>query len=243
MTSETSNPLASDTAPEPQVVGRPLVSLALFIHLFCVLVALSGSLFRSGLQERLLGLFAPYTQLLGFDPAPAAFYLTHGLPNDFGQSVEVLPEGQDATDNANWLALEDRGARGGERLGRTQRLASLLGFFAGRLETAARDRRPDEDANVAINLLARSVAEHLLYQEHVTPKQLRCRRHLVQEIDALSGTAEQRDPFSESYYQQFYRANTIVMDQGQVEILRPIDEARDVAPPDGKKTPPLGKTP
>ena len=234
MTSDKSNQSGSDETVEPQAVGHPWLSLALFIHLFCVWVALSGSLFRSGLQERLLGLFAPYTQLLGFDPTPAAFYLTHGTPSDSGFSLEVLPADQDESDNGNWIELEDRGMRGGERYGRTQRLASLMGFFAGRSETATREKRSDEEANEALSLLARGVATHLLRQAAVTPQQIRCRRHASQDIEALGGTAEQRDPFSESYFQEVYRASTIVMNQGQVEILRTNQEERDVAPPDKK---------
>lgn len=234
MASDNSHQSAADETVEPGAAGHPWLSLALFIHLFCVLVALSGSMYRSGLQERLLGLFAPYTQFLGFDPTPATFYLTHGTPSDFGHSVEVLPAGKDARDNANWIELEDRGASGGERYGRTQRLASLMGLFAERSETATREKRSDEEANEALNLLARGLATHLLRQQDVRPQQIRCRRHASQDVEALEGTAEQRDPFSESYFQEVYRASTIVMDQGQVEILRTNQEARDVAPPDKK---------
>ena len=234
MASDKSSQSASDTTVESQAVDHPWLSLVLFIHCFCVLVALSGSLFRSGLQERLLGLFSPYTQLLGFDPTPASFHLTHGLPSDFGHSVEVLPAGKDSRDNGNWIELEDRGMRGGERYGRTQRLASLVGFFAERSEMATREKRSDEEANETLNLLARGVATHLLHQADMKPQQIRCRRHSSQDIEALSGTAEQRDPFSEIYFQDIYLASTIVMDQGQVEILRTNEEARDVAPPDRK---------
>ncbi len=234
MASDRSNQSVSDETVEPQTVGHPWLSLALFIHLFCVLVALSGSVFRSGLQERLLGLFAPYTQWLGFDPTPATFYLTHGTPSDFGHSVEVLPAGNDTLDNGNWIELEDRGMRGGERYGRTQRLASLMGFFAERSETATREKRSDAEASDALNLLARGVAMHLLHQEDLKPKKIRCRRHVSQDIEAPGGTAEQRDPFSESYFLEVYLASTIVMDQGQVEILPADAEKRSMSPPDAK---------
>ena len=123
---------------------------------------------------------------------------------------------------------------GGERYGRTQRLASLMGWFGGRLETATREKRSDAEAGEALSLLARGLATHLLRQEGVKPQQIRCRRHVSQDIEAPGGTAEQRDPFSESYFQEVYLANTIVMSQGQVEILSTDQKPGDMSPPDKK---------
>jgi hypothetical protein len=232
MEADSSNQLgANDTG-----VARPnsLLSLALSIHLFCVFVALSGSLFRSSLQERLLGVLAPYTQLFGLDPSPASFYLTHGMPGDSGHRVEILLEGQDARDDRSWVVLADDGVRGGDAYRRQQRLTSLIGSLAERLEAASREKRADEEAGEAISLLLRSVATHLHRHEGLRSQQIRCRRHAAQDIESLDGTEQERDPFSANYFQEVYRAHTIIMDDGQVEVVRPSTEAGEVARPDGK---------
>jgi hypothetical protein len=206
----------------PSPPSRPFASLAIFIHLFCVFVVLTANYSRSGLQDRLLGLLAPYTQLLNFDPNFIPFHLTHGAPEDVDQRIEVLPTGAAAADDANWLALSDRGFRGGERHQRYQRLATALGYFAER----------DEGA-----WIARGVAANFLAQAGVKPQQIRCRRHLSQELEAVSGgTPEQRDPFSAAYFRDVYRANTLVGDDQRVEILR-VEETGQVAAPDAARRP------
>jgi hypothetical protein len=207
-------------APNPQ--SRPFASLAISIHLFCVLAVFTANYSRSGLQDRLLSLLAPYTQLLNLDPNFIPFYLTHGAPDDVDQRIEVLPAGADAADDGNWLALSDRGFRGGERYQRYQRLASALGYFAER----------DEGA-----WIARGVAVNFLVQAGVKPQQIRCRRHLPQELEAVSGgTPEQRDPFSAAYFREAYRANTLIGDDQRVEILR-VEEIGQVAVPDAARRP------
>jgi hypothetical protein len=233
-TMDTDNSNPKRTADVDRVRPNAPVSLALAIHLFCVFVALSGSLFRSSLQERLLRVLAPYTQLLGLDPSPATFYLTHGMPGDSGHHVEILPEGQDAGDERSWVVVADDGTRGGEAYRRQQQLASVIGSLVERLEMASRDKRADEEANAACSLLLRSIAAHLLSHEGLRPQQIRCRRHAVQDIESLNGAERERDPFSANYFQEVYRAHTIVLDQGQVEVIRPSTDAGEVARPDGK---------
>jgi hypothetical protein len=61
---------------------RSVISLALFIHLFCLAVVLSSNFRRSELQARLVSIFAPYTQLLHFDPNFTPYYFTLGRPGD-----------------------------------------------------------------------------------------------------------------------------------------------------------------
>src|SRR5688572_11646112 len=59
-----------------------VISLVLFIHLFCVAVVLSSNFRRSTLQARLVSLFAPYTQLLHLDPDFTPYYFILGRPSD-----------------------------------------------------------------------------------------------------------------------------------------------------------------
>ena len=92
------SPEGEPPAGEPS--SRPFISLLLFIHLFCVFVAMSSNLSRSGLQDRLLRVLSPYTQLLGFDLNYTPYHFTHNLPLDVDHRVELLAAGRDAADPA-----------------------------------------------------------------------------------------------------------------------------------------------
>jgi hypothetical protein len=61
---------------------RSVISLVLFIHLFCMAVVLSSNFRRSALQARLVTVIAPYTQLLHLDPNFTPYYFTLGRPAD-----------------------------------------------------------------------------------------------------------------------------------------------------------------
>jgi hypothetical protein len=199
---------------------QSLLSLLIFCHLFCVLVALSGSLMPSALQSRLLRLFSPYTQLLNFDLNYTPMHLTQGTLEDVDHQLEVLPAGQDENDGSAWIALPEAGPRHGERYQRYERLAAAMALSADR-DTAG--------------LLARSVAGNVWHQDGVKLQQVRCRKHLLQGMDAVSGgTPEQRDPASALYFREAYRVNVIVTSDGQVEVVR-AEKTSQVARPDVKQ--------
>lgn len=209
---------ATRSAGAPLGAGtQSLLSLLIFCHLFCVLVALSGNLLPSALQSRLLRFFSPYTQLLNFDLNYTPMHLTHGSLDDVDHRLEVLRVGEDENDASAWIALPEAGPRRGERYQRYQRLAAAMAFSADR-DTAG--------------LLARSVAGNVWHQDGVKPKQIRCRKHLLQGMDVVSGgTPEQRDPASALYFREAYRANVIVTSDGQVEVIR-AEETGQVKRPD-----------
>ena len=63
----------------PKESTRTFVSLALFIHLFCTAVVLSGNFLPSQLQLDLATTVAVYTKTLHLDPGPfVPFQLTDG---------------------------------------------------------------------------------------------------------------------------------------------------------------------
>jgi hypothetical protein len=199
--------------------GRPILSLLLFFHLFLVFVALSANHFPSALQNRLVGFFSPYLRVLNLELNFTPFHLTVGSVDDQDHRVEVLPTGGMESDPSTWLALPDAGWRGGERYKRYQRLASSMAFFGER----------DQDNFSA--LFARSVAESFLNQREIVPVQVRCRRLLPQDRSVVEGgTPEQRDPYSDQYSAEVYRANVLV-DGASVSVIK-VEEAGQVARPD-----------
>ena len=202
-----------------QPTGRPVLSLLLFIHLFFVTIALAGNHFPSALEGRLVGLFSPYLRTLNFDLNFTPYYLTLGTVDDQDHRIEVLPAGEDPANNAQWVRVSDTHWRGGERYHRYQRLAASMAFFG--------ERQQDN----LCALFARSVAENFLNQRHIEPRQVRCRRILPQDRSAVTGgTPEQRDPLSDAYFAEVYRANAIV-DGSTVSVVK-VEDAGQVARPD-----------
>jgi hypothetical protein len=115
----------------PQV--RSLISLLLFMHLFCVFFCLFSVYAPSRFQQRLLGVLSPYTQSMNIDLDYAPYYLTRDTLldetfNTFQEReyrVEVLPHGADATDAASWIKLGENWWGTGPSYRRLQRLAFL----------------------------------------------------------------------------------------------------------------------
>ncbi len=222
MTSETGGKRGDSGTDRP--VGRPLLSLLLFFHLFFVFVALTSNHFPSALQRRLTGLFSPHLRVLNFDLNFTPYYLTLGTVDDQDHRIEVLAAGGDAADSDQWIRLADAGWRGGERSKRYQRLAASMAFFGER----------QQDNLTA--LFARSVAEYFLYQRQIEPAKVRCRRILPQDRSAVAGgTIEQRDPLSDQYFSEVYCADTIVVvdivDGTTVSVIK-VQATGQVARPD-----------
>lgn len=203
--------------------SRSAISLLLFFHLFIMALVLSGNYGTSRVQARLLSFFSPYTRSLNLDLNYTPFHLTHATLDDVDHRLEVLPTTDDmdleAVEDEDWISLPSVGGRLSERYKRYQRLAAIMAFFASR------------DDNDTTGLLARGVGANFLHQRDVTPRQVRVRKHLLQSMDVIEGgTAEQRDPNSATYFNEVYRANTLVLDDGTVEIIK-VESAGQVAKP------------
>ena len=195
---------------------RAVLSILIFVHVFIVFVCLCGNLIPSLLQQRLLGLFQPYTQLLNFELDGTRFFLTHATIRDVDHRIEVLPKGAAGNTDSDWLLLS-RGMHGSERYGRYQRLADTLAFF-------------EEDEAVTA-LIAEGVARYYLMQADTPVNQLRCRQHILQSwAAARSPSPAQRDPDSPGYFSELYRANVITLGDRQIRIVKRAAAALEAAP-------------
>src|SRR2546421_570111 len=78
----------SPPKPPPPTAGsisdvmRSILSLVILIHFCCVFVVLASACRRSPMLSRLVGIFAPYTQGLAFDPGTIRYYHTLGREED-----------------------------------------------------------------------------------------------------------------------------------------------------------------
>lgn len=221
MPRETPAKPAAEARGAPSELVRSVVSLMLFMHLFCVFVALTANYAASDLQSRILSVLRFYTQTLNFDLNQTPYQLTHAEPIDVDHRIEVLPAEMDENDPLAWFELSAEGFRGGERQKRYQRLGELMDMS---VELGRDDR---------VALLASSVGAYYLNQRGVKPKQIRCRRHSLVPLEAFTepGSSFPRDPFAPSYFSVVYAANAVVDEEERtVEVVK-IDAAGQVARP------------
>ncbi len=196
--------------------ARSVVSILLFVHLFVIFVCLSANLSPSALQQRLLGVFEPYAELLNFDIGGTRLFLTHGSVRDVDHGIDVLRPSAGNSEAEEWESIS-RGIRGGERRHRYQRLADTLAAFQEDEETAA--------------LIASGVARSYVDTAGQTVAQIRCRQHTLQSWAAVdSPVATARNPNSSSYFTTVYRANVLTLEPGQIGILKRNDAALEATP-------------
>lgn len=202
---------------------RQFISLALFIHLFCVLVVMSANMQRSPLQSRVVRVLRPYTQVFNFELDYVPYYLTHATEFDVDHRIEVLPQGADPEDRDQWTSISEGRTRGGQPYRRFQRFARVLDFFSA--QQGADETLP--------GIVAEDVAEHYVHQHEIVPARVRCRRHVLQNREVIAaGTPEQRDPWDEeTYFRTPYQANVLVDEKRDVDVVK-IDPESQVAQPD-----------
>jgi hypothetical protein len=205
---------------------RSVLSLALVLHFACVFTVLASTYLRSELQVRLVNIFGPYTQFLGFDPGNAIpYFYTHGrtedddavIQVDLYQSGEIPVEQQEIAaqvslpaDDSPWL---------GNRA-KTIALARLLAILGD----------PDRDEDSA-NLIARGVGRRAMDATATRRAVVRCVRRLTQPLDlrSLLEGFPPNDPTAAQYDELMYEADVWIDEDGDVQVQRRA-AAAEVAP-------------
>lgn len=72
---DSSAPTLDSNLPQSPTFDTTYISLAIFVHLFCVFVVLSSNFSPSELQNRLVKVVSPYTKTLHLDPNFVPFHL------------------------------------------------------------------------------------------------------------------------------------------------------------------------
>jgi hypothetical protein len=68
--------------------------------------------------------------------------------------------------------------------------------------------------------MAQAVGEHFLHRRQVAPAEIRVRRHLLQDWEAVGGgTIAERDPDSDLYFRTPYAASCVIQ-EGRVQVVR-----------------------
>jgi hypothetical protein len=207
----------------PSANVRSLVSLGLFIHLFCVAIALAAYTDPSELQERVRTFLAPYLSVMNFDLNPNAypsgrFYLTHELPVDVDAVIHVdatLPDGSERS-----IAIPESGLWPPERRRHFQALAN-----------AANTLVENEDLQAA---LPRAIAGSLLRSWGATSGNVSIQRHIpLQRTEIGSSDPNASDPFSSRHFSTAYAARVLISPSGQVDLVKKV-AAVETAPVDKK---------
>ena len=190
---------------------RGIVSLVIFVHLFCVAVGLFANESTSVLAVQLRRVLGPYIRLLNLDPQfLPGFHLTHAMEYEDHHQLVIEVAGEEPI----YIPNQD-GSLWGERLGFRQprylNLTRQFGLFA------------EEDNDQAMAELARAIGGSLMTKTGAKQMVLRCQRLGPHPLDPVMDQGNL--PID-----TLYRADVIVDDAGVVRVHKQVnaDEAAPV---------------
>jgi hypothetical protein len=211
---------------------RSLISLVLFIHLFCVAVVLSSNFRRSTLQARLVSLFAPYTQFLHFDPDFTPYYYTLGRASDDDTWVAIdLYADANLPVNAQPLIKTVKLHDGTSAwLGSRRRCLQLAQMVAASAD-------PESENDDITSEIAKPVGTWLIRQTNNGRAVVRCVRRMSQPYDLATlnpGFPADR-PTDAAYDATLYEADVWIDEDGIPQVQKRVSRAeaapRQTAPP------------
>jgi hypothetical protein len=203
-------PPSSPTPPVWSTEARTWASLALFIHLAAVFVAVTTFTRPSELQDELHQLFAPYLRNLHLTPYPvtypfARYHLTLGSDSDAEFTCEVDFDQNDA--GAQTVAIPTRGVQPGIRYRRYQAMSNAAGAMA-----------VDEQSEDLSGILPGAIAGGVLRQHGATSGVVRVRGHFPPDLERMTEAAASGNNPLENY-RVVYEAQVFVNPTG-VEVLK-----------------------
>lgn len=222
------NPSQSIVRLDQPSTARSIISVLLFVHLFCVFVVLASNYRRSPLLGRLVSFFGVYTQALNFDPNFTPFHLTTGQTADDDHILEVeMSDGPAAGQKVllppfRYPWLDQR-----------RRFMAVNNLFASQAEFLVDDRDDanDQSAGIATAELSKAVGGYYLRQNGGTHCVVKLVHRLSQpmEIEALPANYPRDNPRADAYHNVLFTADVIQATDGSLVATRR-QAARSVAP-------------
>ena len=217
--------------PSPAPAGplsdltRSGLSLVIVIHFCCVFAVLASGFRRSRMLERLVGIFAPYTQGLAFDPGTIPYYHTLGREQDDDAIllIDLYPDSESPlagqtliktvslpADESPWLASRRRYLA----------LAKLIQFDAPEGEEAGQDR--DARAAEVAKAVGRGIiVENRLENGKFPRAVVRCVRRMSQpRVLAELNAGFPPEPTAPAYDVPLYSADVWIDEDGQTVIVK-----------------------
>jgi len=218
---------SSDPTKDPPLdpTLRSVVSLLLVLHLFCVGVVLASNFRRSLLQNELVRIFAPYTQLLDFDPQQTPYFYTFGRPidDDAVFVLDLYAKGEEPAAGQPLVRTVRLPEGGSNWFGDRQRyfqLARLLALYAD----------PENENDDITSEIARSVGARIMRESASGRAVLRVVRRDTQPpptVPLAAGFPEDA-PTERAYDTVIYEAD-VWLDEDGAQVQRR-SSAAEVAP-------------
>jgi hypothetical protein len=225
--------MSSSKAPSPAAgslsnLTRSILSLVILIHFCCVFVVLASGFRRSPMLNKLVGIFARYTQGLAFDPGTVPYYHTLGREQDDDAIllVDLYPDSESPlagqtliktvplpADESRWL----------ESRRRYLALAKIIQVNApeGGESDPEQQNRDATAAEVAKSVGRGIIVENRLENGKFPRAVVRCVRRMSQPqnlAELNAGFAP--DPTAAAYDITLYTADVWIDEDGQTVIVK-----------------------
>lgn len=224
----------SPPKPPPPAAGsvsdvtRSVLSLVILIHFCCVFVVLASGFRRSPMLSRLVGIFAPYTQGLAFDPGTIRYYHTLGREEDDDAIlfVDLYPDsesplaGQTLIKTISLPSDESRWLESRRRYLALAKIIQVNSPEGGESDPEQQDRDA-RAAEVAKGVGRGIIVENALENGKFPRAVVRCVRRMSQPRD-LAGLNDgfPPDPTAAAYDVTLYTADVWIDEDGQTVIVK-----------------------
>lgn len=204
---------------------KAVLSVALFVHFFCVAVVLGSNFLRSPLQSRLVSVFAFYTQLLDLDPDRTPYHYTHGSPVEDDARLEInLYADADLPVAAQEIAATRTLPSGG-----TNWLGDRRKHFAV-ARIVAVNAQPENEMDEITGEIARAVAGRLMRETGNRRAVVRCVQRMSQPLHLADlNPGFPPDPRDPRYDLTLYQADVWLDEDNELQVLKRA-AAAEVAP-------------
>ena len=216
--------------PSPAPAGplsdltRSGLSLVIVIHFCCVFAVLASGFRRSRMLERLVGIFAPYTQGLAFDPGTIPYYHTLGREQDDDAIlfVDLYPDSESPLAGQTLIKTVSLPAGESPWLESRRRylaLAKIIQVNAPEGEEAGQDR--DATAAEVAKAVGRGIiVENRLESGKFPRAVVRCVRRMSQPRVLEPNYGLPADPTATAYDFPLYTADVWIDEDGQTVIVK-----------------------
>lgn len=224
-------PAMSPPKPSPAPAGplsdltRSVLSLVIVIHFCCVFAVLASGFRRSPMLERLVAIFAPYTQGLAFDPGTIPYYHTLGREQDDDAIllVDLYPDSESPLAGQTLLKTVSLPAGESPWLESRRRylaLAKIIQQNAPEGEEAGQER--DATAAEVAKAVGRGIIiENRLESGKFPRAVVRCVRRMSQPRDTAElNEGFPADPTAAAYDVPLYTADVWIDVDGQTVIVK-----------------------
>ena len=205
----------------PSETTKGIVSLAIILHLCCVMTVLASNFRRSLLLDRLVSIYSPYTQTLNLDPHQSPYYLTLGRPEDDDAvlQVDLYPDADTPISEQKRLRTVLLPGNDSRWLANRRRYLDLARIV---MVHSPVDREPDDYESQVATEIAKSVGRRIMDEYQARRAVLRCVRRMSQPrvLAELNPGFPPEDPASSAYDVNLFTADVWIDDEGQTQAAR-----------------------